>query len=329
MGSRTLNQRQAASYFREPWKFPDSEIQNIVRSSKRQFFQQVLTCVGSQDRKSGLNIFAQCLLMLYKLCHQISFATLAVLFALNSAQTAYNVFYRQTVHQFKFNCNIPAVIYNNQVNPAEVNKLLRDSHMRTQLYYKMLLRDFDDPAGLDRTPVALNIDGTYFDIAGSSDLELQKYMYYKPRSGHTVKFLNLTDLAPKFVGILPVASSQTPSSGDGLLLAKHIELEDTSSTGQYMRSILRGNDQFFVILICDAGFVIEVPNAPVQSRGPNAVTLASVCEEEHCVLLHTSSKYERYHLEKTETGKIRKVPWVPDNPTLDENVVKFTRFVKV
>ena len=95
-----------------------------------------------------------------------------------------------------------------------------------------------------------------------------------------------------------------------------------------MRSILRVNDQYFVVLICDAGFVIKVPNAPVQSRGPNAVTLASVCEEEKCVLLHTSSKYERFHLVRTQAGKLRRVPWAPGNRTLDENVIKFVRIFR-
>ena len=104
------------------------------------------------------------------------------------------------------------------------------------------MKDFEDPAGLDRTPVILNIDGTYFDIQGSSDLELNKFMYYSPRSGHTAKWLNFTDMTPKFVGIIPIASSQTPSSGDGLLLSKHITLEDNEEgQGQYVRSLLRGN----------------------------------------------------------------------------------------
>ena len=165
-------------------------------------------------------------------------------------------------------------------------------------------------------------------MQGSEDLELQKHMFYQPRANHVAKCLNLTDLSPKFLGLLPIASSQTPSSGDGLLLSKHIELEDGSTTGQYMRSILRGNSQYFVVLITDAGFVIKVPNAPVQARGPNAVTLASVCAEENCVLLHTSTKYERFHLKRTEAGKLRRVPWVPGNPTLDANVCKFVRILR-
>ena len=262
------------------------------------------------------------------MCHQVSFANIATLFGLPSAQGASNVFYRQLLHQYKYYCNIPSVIFNDQVNQPEVDKLLREAYERTPHYYKVLMNNFEDPDNRDRTPVPINIDGTYIDIQGSSDLQLQKHMYYGPRAGHVVKFLNLTDLCPKFLGVFPVASSQTPSSGDGLLLAKHIELEDSSDTGQYMRSILRGNDEYFVVLICDAGFVIDVHNAPVQSRGENSVTLAQVCEQERCVLLHTSSKYERYHLEKTASGKIRKVPWVAGNPSLDQNVIKFTRMLR-
>ena len=180
---------------------------------------------------------------------------------------------------------------------------------------------------MDRIPVGINIDATYFDIQGSDDIELQKHHYYQPRSCHTVKLLTFTDLSSKIIGLLPVASSQSPSSGDGLLISKHIELEDTSDTGKYVRTILRGNDRFFVVLITDAGFVVRVPNAPVQARGP---TLADVCEEEGAVLLHTSGKYEKYHLERTPEGSIRKIPWTAGMDTLDENVIKFTRlFMKI
>ena len=328
MGACTLKQRQAASYFREPWKFSDREIQNLIKLTKDQFFALVLTCVGAENRHSRLSIFGQCFLLMIKLCHNDSFDKISALFGLKSHQNAADVFYRQLVHQYRTNCNIPAIITNAVANYAELNKLFRTAYQRTPPYFKRLIKDFEDPSGRSRTPVIFNIDGTYFDIEGSSDIEKQKHMYYAPRSGHVAKFINFTDLAPKFVGFLPISSSQTPSSGDGLLLAKHIELEDMMGGGMYVRTLLRGNDDFFVVLVSDAGFVCSVPNAPVESRGPNAVTLASVCEEEHCVLLHTSNKHERYHLERTEEGKIRKIQWTPGNPTLDQNTVKFTRAVR-
>ena len=328
MGACTLKQRQAASYFRQPWKFPDTEIQNLVKLTKKQFFALVLTCVGAQQRSSCLNIFGQCFLMLFKLCHNDSFYKISALFGLKSHNDASNVFYRQLTHQYLTNCNIPAIIANGAANNAEVDKLLRTAYERTPMFFKRLMRDFEDPSGRNRTPVVLNIDGTYFDIEGSQDIEKQKHMFYAPRSGHVAKFINFTELTPKFVGFLPIASSQTPSSGDGLLLAKHIELEDMMGAGLYVRTILGGNDNFFVILISDAGFVVSVPNAPLESRGPNAVTLASVCLQEHCVLLHTSNKHERYHLKRTIEGKIKKVPWTPGNPSLDQNTVKFTRTLR-
>ena len=325
MGTTDANQKQAASYFREPWKYTDSDIQTLVRCTKKQFFHLALTCDGAQLRNSNLNVFGRCFLMLYKLCHQVSFAILATLSGMKHSKVASDIFYRHLLHQYKFNCNIPKVIHNGTINQVEIDKLLHQSHQRTPIFYKVLLKDFEDPKKENRIPVPLNLDGTYIDIAGSDDIELQKFMYYQPRANHVCKLLNLTDMAPKFVGLLPVASSQSPSSGDGLLLAKHIELQDSDTSGQYIRSILRGNATYFVILIVDAGFVIKVPNAPVESRGPNSVTLASVCRQENCVLLHTSSRYERYHLERTEQGKIRKVDWTPGKPSLDENVINFSR----
>ena len=257
MGASFMEQKKKASYFREPWKLSDADIQIYLRMTKNQFFKLALTCTGAKSKSSELNIFAECFLMCLKLSHQISFRFLASLFCLNSPQLASSIFYRQLVHQYKFNCNIPCIVSDNQVNQAEVDKLLHTSYCRTPDCFKYLLEDFEDPAGINQKPVALNIDGTYIDIEGSEDLELQKYMYYGPRANHVAKFINMTDLSPKFIALIPIASSQTPSSGDGLLLANYIEIDDGSPTGHYVRSILRGNETYFVILICDTGFVMK------------------------------------------------------------------------
>ena len=226
LGSRTIIQRKAASYFLEPWKFTESELYSLVRVTKVQFFNLVKTCVGVYTRSySKLNIFASCFLMLLKLTNHISYEMIATLFCLPKKSSAFDIFYRHVLQQFKFNCNIPSIIFNNTINQSEVDKLLVNVDRRTPMFYRILLKDIEDPSGRDRRPVALNIDGTYFDIEGSEDNELQKYMYYQPRANHVAKFISITDLTPKFVGFLPIASSQTPSSGDGLLTAKHIELE--------------------------------------------------------------------------------------------------------
>ena len=328
LGARRIQQRGAASYFRKPWLFPDHCIQTLVRHSKLQFFELVLSSVGAKSHDSKLNIFAEVFLLLLKLCHQTSFDYLAVLFALGSKSNASEVFYRQLVYQYRTNCNIPAIIRNGVTDMQELDKLLHTSYERTPPYFKHLLAKFEDPSGRNRTPVGLNIDATYFDIQGSEDIESQKYFYYPPRSNHTAKLLNLTDFSSKIVGLLPIASSQSPSSGDSLLIAKHIELEDGSDAGKYVRSILRGNDQYFVVLVTDAGFVIFPPNAPTQSRGSTAVTLADVCRQEGAVLLHTSNKHERYHLITTPEGKLRQVPHTPGKYTLDQNVVKLSRLLR-
>ena len=208
--------------------------------------------------------------MLLKLCQNDSFYKLSAFFALKTHKDASNVFWRQLTHQYLTNSNIPRIIHNGSPNLPELDKLYEGAYQRTPLFFKRLVRDFLDPSGRNRHPLVLNIDGTYIDIEGSQDIEKQKHFFYAPRSGHVAKFINFTDLAPKVVAFLPIASSQTPSSGDGLLLQKHIELEDTMGTGMYVRTLLRGNDEFFVILVCDAVFVVHVPNAPRQARGPGA-----------------------------------------------------------
>ena len=240
LGSRSLVQRRAASYFNEPWKFTDDEIQSLVKVTKHDFLKLVISCLGAKIRSHGnLNIFACCFLFLYKLTNQVSYDMLATLFCLPNVSSAFDAFHQQVLHQFRFNCNIPNIIFNDKVNQPEIDKLLQSAHRRTPIFFKVLLKDLEDPSGNGRTPVVLNIDGTYIDIQGSEDLEFQKHMYYQPRSNHVAKMISFTDLSPKIVGLLPIASSQTPSSGDGLLTAKHIELEHGTACGQYIRSLLR------------------------------------------------------------------------------------------
>ena len=74
--------------------------------------------------------------------------------------------------------------------------------------------------------------------------------------------------------------------------------------------------------------MIEVPNAPTQAKGPNAVTLASVCKEVGCILLHTSSRYEKFHIEKMQNGKLKISPWEAGKPSLSENRIKFVRLLR-
>jgi hypothetical protein len=256
----------------------------------------------------NLSPLAQAFLFLLKLCQNISFRFIKTLFALSDQKIAWKVFWEQVANQYLHNCNVPCLLFNGDTVQAEVDKLLEGAYARTPIFFKKLVEDFEDLSGFDRLPLIINLDGTYIDMQRSSDLELQKYLYYTPRSGHTVKFLNFTDMTPKFLAFLPISSSQTPSSGDGLLISKHIELQLGDGPGQYVRALLRGNSRFFVILVVDAGFVMTVPNAPNESRGPNAITLAELCEQEDCVLLDTSNKALPYHLERGSNEKSEKFP---------------------
>ena len=170
MGSLIIQQIRAASFFRKPWLYQEDQIQNLVRMTKKQFFNLVLTCVGAKHRASELNTFAECFLLLFKLCHNSSFRQISTLFGLNSHQVAANAFYRQLVHQYLTNCNIPLIIQNDQPNDAELDKLYRTCYQRTPLFYKNLVKDFEDRSGRNRTPLILNIDGTYINIQGSGDI---------------------------------------------------------------------------------------------------------------------------------------------------------------
>ena len=53
-----------------------------------------------------------------------------------------------------------------------------------------------------------------------------------------------------------------------------------------------------------------------------------ICNQEGAFLIHTSDVHEKYHLEQTSAGKIRKGPVDENNRTRSENGLKFTRQVR-
>ena len=166
--------------------------------------------------------------------------------------------------------------------------MLHGAYTRTPTFYRKLVEKFRDPSGRGRRPVVINVDATYIDVAHSQDASLQKSLFYSPRNGHTVKVLNFSDLTGKVIGLLPLASSQSPSSGDAYLTRTYCNMMDESNSANYFREIIAGNDDYFIILVTDAGFVISASNQPRQVR--NCPELSEVCLQEHCVLLHTSNK---------------------------------------
>ena len=106
-------------------------------------------------------------------------------------------------------------------------------------------------------------------------LELMKYLFYSPRSRHTIKYLNFTNLGPKFVAVVPIASSQSPSSGDHHLLQRYMDLQQNNVHSEnYVKTLLGGNNDYFVILITDSGFCTNLRNKPREVQ--NCQSLAEV-----------------------------------------------------
>ena len=117
-----------------------------------------------------------------------------------------------------------------------------------------------------RIGVFLNIDATYLFTQNSSDVELQKSLFCSFKSGHIVKWFTMTDLLGKVQGICPASTSCTPASGDKSVVARLIQLEENSDSGQYIKTIMMGTERFFPVWVTDAGFVAQVPNAPRETR---------------------------------------------------------------
>ena len=281
-----------------------------------------------RPRSNGLNAFAASLLLLMKLGKNHSFEDIASHFSIET-QTAINLFYKVDMYYFRHHTNIPAVVDGNGVvNMNEVNKLFTNAFNSMSPYFAELSDAFEDPTGQQRRGVFLNIDATYLDTVSSNDVELQKSLYYLNRAGHTVKLTTLTNMMGKFLAVLPLSSSQSPSSGDSYLTSTYLNLQDQQygRFSNYLRAILRGNQTYFTILACDAGYVMVSRNQPTQVQQLD--TLVDVAAQEGCFLLHTSTKNHPYHIARNSRGKLEKVAFDETNKTLTETTVRITRLIR-
>ena len=177
--------------------------------TKLEYFSFVESAIGSRERERGLNLFAECLMFLIKIAHDISYEMLSALFEVDHSGAMISI-YRQCLHYFKNNLNIPSILQaDGTTNVAEVSKLLRTAYNNTEPYYKTFV--FEDPTGRGRRPVFLNVDATYLFTQSSSDIEMQKSFFYAPKFAHIIKWLTFTDMSGKILGICPACTSQTPN----------------------------------------------------------------------------------------------------------------------
>ena len=250
-GSVPLSQRMC-TVFREPWRMDDEDIRKLINITKVQFFDLVVKQAGSQQHEDpqGLNIFSEVLLFMLKLTKSLPFRILEVLFVLQSHQHGVEIFKKQLIFYYLHNVNIPAIITPAGVtNALELEKLYQIARDSMGPFFRTLMSSMRDPSGQDRVCVLLNIDGTYFDLQGSSDVEYNKFLFYGPRNGKVAKFLNITTISGKIIAVLPICSSQSPSSGDGYLFQRLVGLEDDGPSENYLRVLLSGNATYFVVLV--------------------------------------------------------------------------------
>ena len=154
-------------------------------------------------------------------------------------------------------------------------------------------------------------------------IRINKLLFYPPRSGYVVKFMNWTSMSGKIVAAIPCTKGGVPASGDSHCFQKAVGLEDSGYSESYLRVLLRGNDHKFVICVSDAGFVIRLRNSPTQVRDlPN---MTELCGQEGAVHLHTSTNFEPYLLKKNDEGKLDKFPFDEEERTIVENTVNWTR----
>ena len=338
-------EKRRVSPFLQPWNLPDKQIQTFTRMTKANFLNFCEDARGATLRKGVLGYRAECLLFLIYLTNHCSLEVLSGMFNV-AVSTAHAIYLRILMWCYNNMNNIPKIIREDGHVDVDVKRRLYEkAYENTEEYYQQLTADLRDPSGRGRIPVPLNVDATYIDMMGSSDNEVNRHGFYVGRARHVTKFLNFTDTSGKIVGVLSLASSQSPSSGDHFLVQRHVDLEDTQlgdaieaaeddpdvderdlpSEG-YVRALLSGNDTHFVVLFCDTGFVVDPPNKPRVLR--NCPTLKDICDDCNALIIHPSSKHEPYMLARDPDGKIVKTEPDEDDPTMIENSIKYCRIVR-
>ena len=319
------------NFYRKPWELDNNDFMDHINMTKIQFYNLVWKQAGAHTRStSELNIFSEVFLWLLKLTKGCSNALLRAMFSINNAEHARQVFNRHMLYYYQNNVNIPNLISpDGSINNAERSKLYQQCRQGMSPLHRRLADQIKDPKGLNRTCVIINIDGSYIDVAGSGDIELQKFLFYPPRSGYVVKFLNFTTMDGKIIGLIPISTSQSPASGDGHIFQIYVGLEDDGPSENYLKVLLGGDDEFFVCAVSDAGFVVRLRNSPVQVR--NHPNMSELCDSDEvkAVHLHTSTKHDPYLLKKDVNGMLYKDVFDADEKTLVENTIKFTRLLRM
>ena len=313
--------------FREPWKYGNADFMDLINMTKIQFFNIVVKQNGSQTRRSELSLPSEVFIWLLKLTKNLANEVLRAMFALNSVEIVRQMFNRQNCYYYCNNINLPSIIaQDGSINHAERDKLLQILYDGMSDYHRRLAAAHIDPQpeGRRRIGVILNIDATYLDTEGGGDIETNKNLFYPGRSGYVVKFLNFTSMAGKIVAAIPCTTGSTPASGDKHCLQKEIGLEDESEYSEsYLRVLLKGNDEIFIIVVTDAGFVVKLRNSPVQIR--QYPSLTELCDQMGAVHIHTSTNFDPYLLQKTDDGKLEKVAFDEEQKTIVENTINWTR----
>ena len=172
----------------------------MTRMSKIEFFQFVESSIGSRQRAGILNLWAESLLFLLKIAHNTPYELLGTMFNV-SQKLAHDVVYRQLLHHYLNNVNIPSILrHDGSVNQGELEKMFRTAYRNTEPYYRTF--GFKDPQNRGRQGVFFNADCTYLFTEGSSDIDLQKNLYYDPKSTHVIKWLTITDMSGKLERVI-------------------------------------------------------------------------------------------------------------------------------
>ena len=120
-----------------------------------------------------------------------------------------------------------------------------------------LTKDFTDPSGRNRTIVQMYVDATYIYLEKVKNLAHQKVTFLNYKGMNLYKLIAFTTSNGKFITLLPLTNSISPSSGDTMLMnsINIIQAEDHCEESH----LLRGNERFAVMLIADAGY-LHIPH---------------------------------------------------------------------
>ena len=239
--------------FLAPQHCSNYQILHMIHTSKENFLlftRTIQTYFPKNLEAEVISTYSRAFLFRMKLATNLSFDKLGILFGIPTS-TARHVFWSilRTTHEHYL--GVPDLLSDDIDDP--IGKVLREAYDATDPFFQILYGSFKDPKGLGRIGVPICTDGTYGHCKKPQDSELNKLLFYAPYNKHIIKIMTLTTAQPKILYVLANCASQSPASGDGVLIGHLIKMEEKFGK-EAIKKLAEGSATHFPVFVVDAGY---------------------------------------------------------------------------